>query len=196
MCGSISFIVPTIGRDSLRTTLESIASQMHGNDEVIVVSDGPQLSVPPVVKSFGPRFKCFEYGPTGRYGNAQRDFGIKNAVQSHLAFMDDDDCYLPGAIEIVHGAIGSAPVHPLLFRMAHRGTVIWRDQILEFGNVSTQMFVVPNISGCLGQWDQNEGDGQGCDFSFIRDTVAKWPPDSLIWQEEIISELKEHSGGK
>jgi hypothetical protein len=68
--------------------------------------------------------------------------------------------------------------------------VIWRDPRLWFGNVSTQMYVVPNDPSRLGSWTPHApGLPQpGGDFTFITETVAKMG--EPVWREEVIAVLR------
>jgi glycosyltransferase involved in cell wall biosynthesis len=167
-------------------------------DEVIVVGDGPQPMAWELASTFDQRVKYIECEPTLMWGHAQRNYGMKWATSSHLAFMDDDDIYLPGAFKAIHETIQDNRSSPILFRMMHRGEVIWTDQKLRRGNVGTQMLVVPNVRSKLGTWMASpEIPGGSCgDLLFIQETVGLWPEGSLIWKEDIIAYLLKHSDGK
>jgi Glycosyl transferase family 2 len=92
---SIAAVVPTIGRDSLRRTIDSILEQSHPVSELVVVNDS-QAQVPLVgdkaVKGV-PVVEVYTGGLTGE-GNA-RNVGVRSATASHVAYLDDDDIWLP-----------------------------------------------------------------------------------------------------
>ncbi len=160
---SLSIIVPTSGRPSLNRTLASITSQMLPQDQLLVLRDD-----------------------SGDWGNTPRNHGITMATGDYLMFMDDDDTYHEGALAMVRRALAENPGRPHIFRMARHGRMhdcLPDKKIVAAGQISTQMFVFPNNPERLGRWSQRyEGD-----FDFADSTLALYPPDSLIWRDEIIA---------
>lgn len=92
---SIAAVVPTTGRDSLRRAIDSILEQSYPVSELVVVNDS-QAQVPLVeskaVKGV-PVVEVFTGGLTGE-ANA-RNLGVRSATASHIAYLDDDDIWLP-----------------------------------------------------------------------------------------------------
>jgi Glycosyl transferase family 2 len=92
---SIAAVVPTTGRDSLRRAIDSILEQSHPVSELVVVNDS-QAQVPLVedgaVKGV-PVVEVYTGGLTGE-ANA-RNVGVRSATASHVAYLDDDDIWLP-----------------------------------------------------------------------------------------------------
>lgn len=195
---SFSVIIPTLGRETLARTLESVKSQMAWRDEVIVVSDGPSDRAREICKSFGKRIHYFEHGPTRSWGHAQRNFGMDHASKTHLAFMDDDDIYLPCALKTMRRTASRNPPGPILFRANICGNVLWEEKIVRMSNVGTPMIVAPTGPGCISRWRRNTEteSGGGGDFLFIRDTVALWPENALVWDPEIVCDVQERNFGK
>jgi glycosyltransferase involved in cell wall biosynthesis len=97
---SIAAVVPTIGRDSLRRAVDSILEQSYPVSELIVVNDS-QAQVPLVkdeaVKG-GLVVEVYTGGLTGE-GNA-RYLGVRTATASHVAYLDDDDIWLPHHLKL------------------------------------------------------------------------------------------------
>lgn len=178
----LSIVIPTLGRESLADTLASCADA----DEIVVVLDKARGGHLPCEVAPNVVFTEGFFGVTG--GHAGRVHGIGLATGTHLAFMDDDDVYTPGAIDLMREA---ACERPVIFRMDdyHHG-IIWRTPDLYFGNVSTQMYVVPNVPEKLGSWEQHApGLPQpGGDFTFIRETCELMG--EPVWREEVISVLR------
>jgi glycosyltransferase involved in cell wall biosynthesis len=192
---SLSVIVPTVGRPSLSATLRSIAPQLAQGDEVLVVGDGPQPAARAVAAGF-PFVQYHEFGPTFAFGDAQRQFGMRQAHGTHLMFMDDDDVYEPGAFAEVRRAVAREPICPVMFRMIYAESVMWREKKVCGGNVSTHMLVVPNIKDRLGRWRPRSGDLPFAgDYGFITSTLRRWPTGSLLWNEAVIARLVHHSAG-
>lgn len=160
---SISFIIPTIGRPGLIKALESIGE--WDNDQVIVVTDKKR---------------------DGLWGNRQRNEGITAATCDYLAFMDDDDWYVPGAREIMARAIAESDGNsPILFRLRYpNGDYIWKEKAVVPGNISSQMILVPNKKAMLLPWRINRN---MADFIFV--DTWKWPKEKINWRQEVIAEF-------
>ena len=179
----LSVVIPTLGRESLADTLESCADA----DEIIVVLDTARGATEfPCELPLNATWAKGKFGVTG--GHAGRVFGISRATGTHLAFMDDDDVYTPGAIDLMRA---TACERPVIFRMDHYAHgILWSDAALRFGNVSTQMYVVPNVPEKLGTWTPHiPGIPEpGGDYTFIKETCEMMG--NPVWRQEIISILR------
>lgn len=157
----ISVIIPTVGRPTLAAAIESC----EGADELVVM---PNLD--------------------GDLGYKARNEGMAKAVGTHLAFLDDDDVFLPGAIDAMRAHAADRPV---IFKMTHPQLgVFWREPVLRYANVGTPMILVPNDPARLGVWSPHE-DGRGGDFAFLLDCVAEMG--DPIWREELICQVRPHT---
>lgn len=179
----LSVVIPTLGRPSLEQTLASCADA----DEIVVVLDTVRgctelpCKLPP-----NAVFAEGSFGVTG--GHAGRAHGITLATGTHLAFFDDDDVYKPGAIDLLRGAACDRPV---VFRMDHYAHgILWRDKEVRFGNVSTQMFMIPNDPARFGVWDPHVPGLKepGGDYTFLKGCVEKMG--DPVWREEVIAVLR------
>lgn len=191
---ALTIVVPTIGRDSLQNTLDSIKSQIRQFDQVFVVADGTFPHSQDLVRKYGIQFGYFNIpdGPHNDWGARARNYGMSFAKKAYISFMDDDDEYLPGAFEAIKNAVHEFPGQPFMFRMKHGDRTIWNSKEIKMNNVSSQMVVVPNDQGRLGQFtDRYEGD-----FDFIRSTADLYFPDQnpYIWREETIAVLFKANG--
>lgn len=186
---SLSIVIPTLGRASLKKAVDSIIPQLSEDDEIVVVSDGPSERAKQICETFLKRVRYFEHGPTRKWGHAQRNFGMERAAGTHLAFMDDDDVYFPNALGYMRKGILENKNNPIIFKSWICEVLYWKERKIDVSNVSTQMFLVPNIPSRLAKWrpDTSRESGRGGDSVFMRDTVALWPPESLIWREEILA---------
>lgn len=176
----ISFIVPTIGRASLAKALASI--ETWPGDEIIVVGECEHTDPRPIY------VRC-ERG--NDWGRKERQIGMSLAKGAYLAFMDDDDAYLPGARAAMQRAIDAAPYRPSLLQMVYpNGLVLWQSPTLACGNVSTQMILIPNDPDRLGEWSERyEGD-----FDFLQS--MKWHVESINWWPEIIARIGHADGAR
>jgi glycosyltransferase involved in cell wall biosynthesis len=153
---TLSIIVATRGRKTLKRTLRSISRQLQPGDEVLVLCDD-----------------------SGDKGHTARMKVMPRARGSHLAFIDDDDVYAPGALEKLRQFARENPGRIGIFKMKHPvGTTHWREgePVLRYANVSTQTFLVPNVPGKLGRWKPGGrprpgGGGYAGDFVFITETA-------------------------
>lgn len=136
-------IVASSGRPTLATTLDSIRTQMRPGDELLldVNDDAP-------------------------WGHRARNRMMLRAKGDYLLFLDDDDFYLAGAFDAIRSAITfhrpelGDPERVHMFKMRYAdGRELWRNPILECGNVSTQMFAVPRGGWYGARWSERyEGD--------------------------------------
>lgn len=102
----VSVIMPTYGRSEyLPRAISSVLSQTHYNLELVVINDNISDSeedkrTQAVINSFRTdgRVVCIKTtGKTG--GGAARNQGLKACHGDYIAFLDDDDRYLPDKIE-------------------------------------------------------------------------------------------------
>lgn len=93
-----SYIIPTIGRASLETAAKSILDQdfTRADYEVIIVNDSG-TPLPAADWHASPRVRIIDTNKCERC--FARNSGAAVAKGKYLAFLDDDDWILPGALE-------------------------------------------------------------------------------------------------
>jgi len=93
-----SYIIPTIGRKSLETAVQSVLDQKFSNAdfEVIVVNDSG-TTLPEADWHKSSRVSIINTNRSER--SFARNSGAAVARGKYLAFLDDDDWILPGALE-------------------------------------------------------------------------------------------------
>lgn len=185
---TLTVIVPTVGRASLARTLQSVASQAGENDEILVVAARTAdrqkvLHAIPKSAATWRLLTCRE--PLSNHGDIERNLAIPHANGTHLCFLDDDDIYLPGALAAMRDRATDVPV---IFRMSHwLIRPLWNEPTLRFGNVSTQMFLVPNTPGKLGRWAPHVNT-EGTDFTFITETCEL--QGAPLWDKRLIAQAR------
>lgn len=94
----VTFIVPTIGRDTLKRALESLVAQTDPDWNCAVVADGIRDFQAPVND---PRIFTFSYskGRCWDYGGMARNIGMAFDAGEWFAFLDDDDSLDPHYVE-------------------------------------------------------------------------------------------------
>lgn len=102
----VSVVIPSYNRfEFLQKAIDSILNQTYKNFEIIVVNDGStqeeyySYKFPKVVKVIN--LETNQKNILGYVSNEYiRNFGIKAARGKYLAFLDDDDLWMPEKLEI------------------------------------------------------------------------------------------------
>ena len=108
----VSVIIPTHNRAALlREALESVFAQEGAGEqftmEVIVIDDASSDATPEVAARYaGVRYVRL---PTNRGLPTARNAGIKVGTGTYLAFLDDDDLWLPGKLRVQVPALDAHP---------------------------------------------------------------------------------------
>jgi len=97
---TVSVIIPTYNRAHLvGRAIRSVLNQTYQDFEIIVVDDGSTDNTEEVVKSFNdPRIRYIRH-EENRGGSAARNTGIRAARGEYIAFLDDDDYWLPTKLD-------------------------------------------------------------------------------------------------
>lgn len=160
---SLTVIIPSSGRPSLKDTVDSVIHQLRPDlGDWLLVQTNNQAP----------------------WGNALRQEMMGHARTDAMLFMDDDDFYTPGALDVIRTRYAETPKRVHIFKMlyAENDFVLWTEPVLRVGNVASQMICVPTALHCpLGGWgDRYEGD-----FDFIHGTCQLLG--EPIWHEEVIA---------
>lgn len=101
----VSIIIPTYkNRGTLEKSIQSCLDQTYTNIEIIIVDDNglgspKQVETQTIIEKFKdyPNLKYIVHD-INKNGAAARNTGIKSANGEFIAFLDDDDCFLPNKI--------------------------------------------------------------------------------------------------
>ena len=93
--GMVSCVITTRNRlPLLKRAVESVMQQTYSNIEIVVVDDGSDDGTKEWAES--QNFKYIHIPKEkGKGGNYARNLGIKNSTGEFVAFLDDDDYWLP-----------------------------------------------------------------------------------------------------
>lgn len=195
----LTVIVPTIGRHTLRKTLESLALQPQAGElEVIVVQDIHNRAYLPLDVSLGARafhsiIYCEYDGGINAWGHPQRNYAMQFAAGEWVATLDDDDVWRPDALDTIIRGVSGSDYSFHIFKMQHvwSRVVIWNRRTPSQGNVGTPMMVWRNGS-LVGQW----GNVYEGDYVFCKSTMLALPNgmDDLYWQDAIIADIRPETG--
>src|SRR5262245_42228248 len=96
----VSVVITTRNRaDFLRAAIHSVEHQTFQDFELIVVDDASEDETSEVVRSFSdPRIRYFRH-ETNKGEGATRNTGVRHAAGEYIAFLDDDDEWLPRKLE-------------------------------------------------------------------------------------------------
>jgi glycosyltransferase involved in cell wall biosynthesis len=97
----VSVVIPTWERGRwLRRALDSVFAQTEADFEVLVIDDGSPTNVTEeVVTACGDSRVRYQKLPEHRGVAAARNAGLRSATAKYVAFLDDDDEWLPEKLE-------------------------------------------------------------------------------------------------
>lgn len=191
----LSIVIPTIGRDSLSDTLDSIDAQpasLLDGVEVLVVGDtyGGHTTQLEGVRSYLAlehplgRYRFLEHdGGMHMYGQPQRTYGARQARGDWVWFTQDDNVASQGALEAIHTATRATDASRLLiFRwLSPWRELIWRVPGLELGNVDADCLVMRRDLAAEVSWGlRYEGD-------FDAAAAAARLSGAVGWCDDLIS---------
>lgn len=106
----VSIITPTYNRhDLLKRAIQSVLAQTYEDWEMIIVDDCPDMSAEDIVRQFGDPRLIYIKHEKNKGGAAARNTGIKASAGQFIAFIDDDDVWLPEKLEIQMGQFANTP---------------------------------------------------------------------------------------
>jgi glycosyltransferase involved in cell wall biosynthesis len=143
----VSVITTTYNRAHyVREAIDSALAQTYPNVEIIVVDDGSTDETQAVLKGYGDKISHFYQNNQGL--SAARNLGIKNSSGEYLAFLDDDDIWLPEKLELqvaymeAHPEVGM--VHADMFVLSERSGDS-RPRKREFSRPIPSGYVLPEL---------------------------------------------------
>lgn len=105
---SFSVIIPTYNRAHLVSrAVNSALAQLAAEDELIVVDDGSTDNTEHVLAPYGERIRYIQ--TENRGAGAARNRGIQGARNELIAFLDSDDEWLPGKLELQRSVMAARP---------------------------------------------------------------------------------------
>lgn len=94
---TVTVIIATFNRENyLRQSLESVISQTHPPDQIIVVNDGSTDMTGAILAEYQPQVEVLEQVNSGKPASLNR--ALRVARGSHVWIFDDDDLALPHAL--------------------------------------------------------------------------------------------------
>lgn len=190
----LSVVVPTIGRSSLITTLDSLDAQELADElEVLVVADVYGGLTAEIVQAHEhvqeerdvARYRWLEYdGGLHCFGQPQRMIGGRSATAPWVWYTQDDNIAAQGAVAaILHAAARQAEPAPIFARwLSPWREIIWRDTRLELRNIDADCLVLPRLIAQRVSWGlRYEGDYDAAE------DAARLAGGRIDWQDVVIS---------
>jgi len=158
--GKVSVIIPTYKRaDTLSRAIKSVAEQTYKDIEILVVDDnepGDEYSrnVAELIKSLNYENLFLITQERHINGAAARNAGIRRAVGEYIVFLDDDDLWMPGKIELQvdalskldksYGGVSTRKIYYLNGKQDHISEIWEADARQNFDIMSKRL----NVSTC------------------------------------------------
>jgi glycosyltransferase involved in cell wall biosynthesis len=121
---NITFIIPTIGRNTLLNSLNCLKNQTIPKWSAIVIFDGIKSNI----ENYDTRIKIIEIDKMGIGENSAgnvRNYGISLVQTKWIAFLDDDDLIEDDYIETFYKELKLYPsIDVLIFRMYSKNRII------------------------------------------------------------------------
>lgn len=144
----VSVVIPTRGRlDLVARAVASVRAQTHPSLEILVVVDGPDPATEQVLGAIDdPRLHPIPLPASVGAGEA-RNVGVRAAIGEWVAFLDDDDEWLPSKLErqletiLASGVAQPIGFCPIVIRSA-TGRGAWRSRPPEPGEHPSEYLFV------------------------------------------------------
>ena len=193
MSSLVSVIIPTHNRaDLLSRAIRSVLEQTYQNLECIVVDDASTDHTVQAVQQFNDDRLIYLRHETNWHTSAARNTGIARAKGDLIAFLDDDDEWLPTKLEKQVSLIQNLPpevgmVYCWFVRLNAQGQLVSEYRPIYRGYVFPYVLDAQRIGGCpsllvrravieqVGGFDEELLNGN--DGDFIRRVCLKYEVD-------------------
>ena len=130
----VSVIITTHNRcNLLESAIQSVLNQIYKDFELIVVADGCTDGTDSLMKKYESekRIQYIHYSPA-KGGNYARNKGVKNSRGEFIAFLDDDDEWLPEKLELQVAKIREDPECVLVYTGIR---VVYVNECIEYSSI-------------------------------------------------------------
>ncbi len=111
----VSIIIPTFNRlPMLKEAVDSVLAQDFEDFELIIVDDGSTDGTADKMIKYGGRVKLLRHNDN-RGVSAARNSGITHAKGKYIGFLDSDDLWVKGKLEIQVSFLDENPHYPLCY---------------------------------------------------------------------------------
>ena len=142
----VSVVIPAYnGQETVARAINSVLQQTYRNHEIIVVDDGSTDSTLDVLSRYGSQITLIRQQNAGAV--AARNKGAKHANGAYIAFLDQDDWWVPKKLEIQVRALEADPSLGLVF--GNLEAVDKQEKSLRFMTISPGYRHSPSLDDLL-----------------------------------------------
>jgi len=174
---TVSVIIPTYNRGHyLCNAVDSVLAQTYQDFEIIVVDDGSSDKTAAIIKNYHPKVR-YVYKDNGGLSSA-RNVGIREAEGKYMAFLDDDDSWLPDNLEIKVNFLENNPEYGFIvsngYFVDHQENVIREINRRDIGEENIRGLIRFMFISVLNVLVRKECVDQTGDFDETLDTVEDY----------------------
>jgi glycosyltransferase involved in cell wall biosynthesis len=186
----VSVVITTHNRKALaQQAIDSVLNQTFSDYEIIVVDDGSMDGTGAALKArYGDRIRYSWQEPQGP--SASRNRGLAEANGTFIAFLDDDDVYLPQMLEVATALLESMPevglvgvqgysltecgqlIPELARRRTQSGDIEPEELLFHWPILTSNMVTRRAVLTQIGGYDPNISHSEDCDL-YAR-ILARW----------------------
>lgn len=144
----VSVIIPTYNRaEFLSTAITSVLNQTFQDFEIIVVDDCSKDNTPEVVSRFNDKRIKYIRNETNKGEAGARNTGIVNSNSEYIAFLDDDDEWLPEKLELQVNLLKNSPTKVGVVYTGYieidrtNKKILWKMIPTKKGDIHKDMFI-------------------------------------------------------
>lgn len=106
----VSVIIPTYNRaEFLRSAIRSVLDQSVQDFEIVIVDDGSKDNTEEIVRSFNDKRIKYIHHETNKGAAGSRNTGLMHSNGEYIAFLDDDDEWLPEKLKMGVDLLENSP---------------------------------------------------------------------------------------
>ena len=177
----VSVIIPTYNRSNfLHSAIKSVLNQTFEDFEVIVVDDASTDNTRQVLDKFDDKRICYIRHKENKGGSAARNTGIKRSKGEFIAFLDDDDLWMPSKLEkqldLINKNLEIGAVYTGAYKINESDKIIMCNYPSLRGNIFPDILKKNYVGSCsavlirkecidrIGLFDENLPAGQDFDL--------------------------------
>lgn len=153
MVPEVSVIIPTKNRAHyVSSAIQSVLDQTFGDFEIIVVDGASIDNTREVISKFDDERICYIREKIDRGASASRNTGIRRSRGKFIAFLDDDDLWMPSKVEkqlqLISEKHSIGAVYTGTLRFNKSGKIIRFQKPYLKGNIFPQILKKNYIGNC------------------------------------------------
>ncbi len=186
----VSVIIPTYNRSTfLRNAIESVLKQTFQDFDLLVVDDASLVDVGQIVSEFRDSRVRWIRHDRNRGEAGARNTGILHSTGEFLAFLDDDDEWLPEKLEL--------QVSVLAIQPPSVGGIYTGFYVVDITDGTILYTKIPSLFGAVafGKREEENGKKDGSERFDVEEASSRWTlsPRTANGAMDIYGELLRHN---